>query len=167
MYKPTDHEGSPRCGPLGTISQRPSDREIAIEADDEKIEHRGVTGKIVEREPSVTDVRAKRPIAQYRVDGKKWHGYEANGKIGHRQTEEEVIGYGLQLFVDLEADHDHDVAEDCDDAEASRDHADGDDLPEGILMAERFLDRDVAQQQQAVVQLQQLSAQVAAAAHLF
>jgi hypothetical protein len=84
-------------------------------------------------------VGAEGPVAEDSVDGEEGHGYEADGEVGHRQTEEEVVGDRLQLLVDLEADHDHDVADDRHEAEAGRDDADEDDLPEGVLAAELVL----------------------------
>jgi len=75
---------------------------IPIEGNHEEVEHAGVGGKVVEREPHVADVGAKRPIAEQQVDGVERHGDGADGDVGDGQRQQEVVGDGLQLLVDLE-----------------------------------------------------------------
>lgn len=68
----------------------------------------------------------------YDVDGLQWHGYQANDEICHGQREEKVIGYGLQLLVHLEADHDHEIASNGDQAQEPRSHTDQNGLQQSV-----------------------------------
>ena len=92
---------------------------LPVETDDEQIEDRGVGGQVVEGEPSVADVGSELPAAGQDVHGEEGHGNEADGKVRHGQAEEEIIGDGLELLVDLEGDHDHAVAGHGEEAEES------------------------------------------------
>lgn len=115
-----DHDGSPVGGPLGSVSERPRDWEVAIEADDEQVEYRGVAGEVVQGQPGVADERSQGPVAEQRGYGEEGHGDQSYGEVGHGQGEEEVVAYRLQLLVDLEGYHHHNVAYYRDDGQKSR-----------------------------------------------
>lgn len=113
----TYHESSLDRRSFGPVRKRPGNGEVSVEADDQQVEHGGVAGQVVEGQPRITKGGTERPVAHDGVDGEEGHGDEADGDVGDGQAEEEVIAYGLQLLVDFEGDHDHDVADDGDDAQ--------------------------------------------------
>lgn len=135
-----DHNSRPVGGPFSAISERSRDGKIPIETNDEQIQNRGVTGQIIQREPSVADERPQRPVTQQSGDSEEGHGDEPYGEVGHRQREEEVVADGLQLLVDLERDHHHDVAHHGHHREHGRYGADEDDLGDGVRGLVRSMD---------------------------
>lgn len=90
---------------------------LPIETDDEQIEDRRVRRQVIQREPSIADIGSQLPPTGQNVDGEQGHGDEPDGKVSDGQAEQEVIGDGLQLLVDLERDHHHAVASDGQQAE--------------------------------------------------
>lgn len=104
-------------GPLGSVRERPGDRQVPVEADQQQVEHGRVAGQVVERQPAVAHVPAERPVAEYGIHGEQRHGYEADEEVGQRQTKQEVVADVLQLLVDFERHHHHDVAGHGDEAE--------------------------------------------------
>lgn len=104
-------------GPFGPVRQRPGHRQIPVETDQQQVEHGSVAGQVVKRQPAVAHVPAEGPVSQYRVHGEQWHGYETDEEVGQREAEQEVIADVLQLLVDLERHHDHNVAGHGDEAE--------------------------------------------------
>ena len=55
-------------------------------------------------------MRTELPATGQDVERVERHGDEADGEVGHGKAEQEIVGDGLQLLVDLERDHDHAVA---------------------------------------------------------
>lgn len=106
----TDHDGGPVGGSLRPVCERPRDREVPVEADDEQVEDRGVAGQVVQGEPRVTDVRSQGPVPEDCVHCEQRHGDEADSEVRDCEAEEEVVADRLQLLVDLERDHHHGVA---------------------------------------------------------
>lgn len=72
----------------------------------------------------------ERPVPVYREHREERHRYQADGEVGDREGEEKVVADGLELLVDLEADHDHGVADDCEHGEDGGDDRDDDLLGE-------------------------------------
>ena len=60
----------------------------------------------------------------YDIDRLKWHWYKSYDQVSHGEAEKEVIWYGLELLVHLEADHDHEIAGDGHEAQKARGYAD-------------------------------------------
>lgn len=106
----TDHDGGPVGRSLRPVRERPRDREVPVEADDEKVQHRGIAGQVVQREPRITDVRTQGPVPEDSVHCEQRHGDEADREVRDCEAEQEVVADRLQLLVDLERDHHHGVA---------------------------------------------------------
>lgn len=119
-------------GPLGPVRERSGDREVPVEADQQQVEHGRVAGQVVERQPAVAHVPAERPVAEYGVHGEQRHGYEPDEEVGQREAEQEVVADVLQLLVDFERHHHHDVAGHGDEAE----HAGHDRYEHGLVQRE-------------------------------
>lgn len=69
-------------------------------------------------------MRPERPVAVDREQRVQRHRYQTNREVCDRKREEEIVAYRLQLLVDLEADHDHGVADDSGEREAGGDDED-------------------------------------------
>lgn len=124
------HHCGPACSPLGPVRQRSRHTEVPIETDDEQVEHGGVGREVVEREPRVAHMRAQRPVAVDGEHGVQRHGDQPHRKVRDRQREQKVVANGLQLLVDLEADHHHGVTDDGEHREDAGDDGDDDLLRE-------------------------------------
>lgn len=74
----------------------------------------------------------QRPVPVDREHGVQWHGDEAHGEVRHGQGEQEVVADRLQLFVDLEADHHHGIADDGKHRQDAGDDGDDDLLRETV-----------------------------------
>lgn len=97
----TDHEGRSVGRPLGPVGERSGDREVAVEADDEKVEHAGVAGQIVEGQPGVADVGAEGPVAQQRRHGEQRHRYQPYREVRHGQAGKQNKLMSDQLYIIL------------------------------------------------------------------
>uniref|UniRef100_A0A182Q4T2 Uncharacterized protein n=1 Tax=Anopheles farauti TaxID=69004 RepID=A0A182Q4T2_9DIPT len=128
----TDHDRGPGRRPLRPVGERARHAEVPIEADDQQVEYGRVRREIIERQPGVADVRSERPVPEQRRDGEQRHRDEPDREVGDREREQKVVADRLQLLVDLERDHHHDVAGDGQDAQHGRDDAEDDDLREGV-----------------------------------
>lgn len=114
------HEGRLVGRSLGAIRQRSRHTEVPIEADDQQIQHGRIRGQIVEGQPGVADMWPQRPVAEYGGDCEQWHRDGPDGKVRDGQREEEVVADRLQLLVNLERDHHHHVARNCQRAQNRR-----------------------------------------------
>lgn len=121
------------CCAFSSVSERPSNGEIPIEADDEQIQDRRVAGQVIQSQPSVADEGSQRPVAEQSVDGEQRHGNQTYREVGDSQRKQEVVADGLQLLVDFERNHHHDVANDRHYRQHRRYRADEDYLGDGIF----------------------------------
>lgn len=101
------------------VRKRSGNREISVKTDDKQIENRCIGSQIVNWKPRVTDDLAQIPLLLNDKECEQRHGNHPNDHVSHCQAEQEVVGYGLQLLVHLETDHDHQVASDGDQTQQS------------------------------------------------
>lgn len=115
-----NHAGRSVGGAPCPIRKRPRHAEVPIETDDQQVQHGRIGRQIVERQPKIANVRPERPVAQQRGVREQRHREHADGEISDGQREQEVVADRLQLFVDFERYHHHDVANDGDKADRRR-----------------------------------------------
>jgi len=92
--------------------------------DDKKVEYAGVGCQVVDGEPSVADNLSEGPLLLNDEDGEEGHADGADDHVGDGQRKQEVVGDGLQLLVQLEADHHHQVAGYCHQAQQATGNTD-------------------------------------------
>ncbi len=93
------------------VDNRSSQREVAVERDEQQIGHARIAERVVEREPEVADEWTRQPLVRDEVNGGDWNRDDADHQVGTGQAYQEVVGYGAQFLVALEGLEDEHVAQ--------------------------------------------------------
>jgi len=73
------------------IAQRVGDRPVSVDAQHEQVEYRRRAGRVVDRQPELTDRQAERPLDGEYVDGADRHDDKTDGEVRRCQAHDERV----------------------------------------------------------------------------
>lgn len=71
--------------------KRSANAPISIEAEYEQVEDAGSAGRVIDRQPQLTQWTAQRPVSPKHVSRTDWHDESTDGQIGNGQAQDEHV----------------------------------------------------------------------------
>ena len=89
----------------GSVGERSGDREVSINRYHHQVPHTRVAGKIVNGEEGVAEVGGEGPLLHDQLHREQRNRKGSDDEVCYGEREEEVVGDGLELLVNLERHH--------------------------------------------------------------